>query len=340
MTELFQIVEYDEFAAKIEEIKEAANFIPDVSTEDGYDKSKRVALDIGKVLTKLEKIRKDKKKYFLDGGREVDSQAKQIKEKLEAIQGPHKAAYKELDDLKKQREAERKAKLEDRVEDLRLMPERMTDASSEEVIEALKALDSEECLDFFEYTQRALECRNASRQALQDMFARKQKEEKEREELERLRKEAEERARIDREEKIKREAAAKAEAEKAAAEESARQAKEAELAARQAAIEAEERRKREAKEAELRRIEQEKQAKIAAEQAAEEARLAEIKRQEAEIKRQAEELAQREANKKHIGKIRREAKEALMTQGLTEDQAKVVVMAIHNGLITHVKINY
>jgi len=340
MTQQFQITEYDEFAAKIEEIKDKANFIPDVSTKEGYDKSKRLSLDIGKVLTNLETTRKDKKKYFLDGGQEVDSQAKAIKAKLEEIQLPHKNAYKELDDLKKQREAERKAKLEERVEDLRLMPERMADSSSGEVMEALKILNAEECLDFAEYTQRALECRNASRQALQDLFARKQKEEQERAELERLRKEAEERAQAEREEQIKREAAAKAEAEKQAAEEAAQKAKEAELAAKQAAIEAEERRKREAEEAEARRIEQEKQAKIAAEQAAEQARLAEIARQEEVARLEAEELAKREANKKHIGKLRREAKEALMAQGLYEEQAKAIVLAIHNGLIPHVKINY
>ena len=40
MTEQFHIAEYDEFAAKIEEIKDTANFIPDVSTKEGYEKSK------------------------------------------------------------------------------------------------------------------------------------------------------------------------------------------------------------------------------------------------------------------------------------------------------------
>lgn len=160
------------------------------------------------------------------------------------------------------------------------------------------------------------------------------------EKFDREKEEAEERARIEREEQIKRETAAKAEAEKAAAEEAARQAKEAELAAKQAAIEAEERRKREAEEAEMRRIEQEKQAKIAAEQAAEQARLNEIARQESEAKRQAEELAAREANKKHIGAIRKAAKEGLILAGLTEEQAKAVVLAIHARKIPNVKINY
>ena len=61
----FHIAEYDEVSAKIDEMADAANFIPDASTKEGYDKSKRVALDIGKAKTILEKARKAKKKYFL-----------------------------------------------------------------------------------------------------------------------------------------------------------------------------------------------------------------------------------------------------------------------------------
>lgn len=340
MTEEFKIVEYDQFAASIEELRDISNFIPDVTTKEGYDKSKRVALDVGKILTKLEKTRKDRKKYFLDGGREVDAQAKKIASILEEIQKPHKDAYKRLDEKKKAREDERKAKLEERIEYMSALPDAMQDSSSGEIAGALEMLNSEECLDFFEYTQRALEVRNESRKLMAALLDKTINAEREKAELERLRKEADERARAEREEKIKREAAAKAEAEKLAAEEAARKAKEAELAAKKAAIEAEERRKREAEEAEARRIEQEKKAKIAAEQAAEKARLAEVARQEDEARREAEELAKREANKKHIGKIRKEAKDALMEQGLTEWQAKNIVLAIHNNLIPNIKINY
>ena len=182
---------------------------------------------------------KQKRNTFLMAVVKWTHKQSRSKQLIESFQLPHKNAYKELDDLKKQREAERKAKLEERVEDLRLMPERMIDASSDEVMEALKIINAEECLDFAEYTQRALECRNASRDTLQDMFTRKQKEEQEKAELERLRKESEERARIEREEQIKRDAAAKAEEEKKAAEEETRRAKESEIAAKRKAEEAE-----------------------------------------------------------------------------------------------------
>ena len=100
MTEQMHIAEYDEMANKLNEIKEYSNFLPDVSTGEGYEKSKRVSLDIGKVKTSLEKARKDKKSFFIEGGKQVDTQAKSILEKLNTMQLPHMEAYKELDSLK------------------------------------------------------------------------------------------------------------------------------------------------------------------------------------------------------------------------------------------------
>ena len=43
---------------------------------------------------------------------------------------------------------------------------------------------------------------------------------------------------------------------------------------------------------------------------------------------------------KHLSIIRRESKDALMYWGLTEEAAKRVVMAIHDGKIPHVKLTY
>jgi hypothetical protein len=346
------IVEYDEIRAKLDEVKEAADFIPDVSNDEGYNKSKRVSLDIGKLLTALEKKRKDKKAYFLQGGRDVDSQAKTIAEELEAYQAPHKIAYKEYDDAKKQREKERKRRIEERVEYLENLPEIMRDSKSEEIKLALDKANDEECLDFYEYTERALKARNKAQIELADLYDRARQYEHDQAELKRLQKEAAERAEREHEEMIRREAAAKAEAEKKAAEERERLAKEAEERAKQEAIEAEERarqaaiqadqqakaaeeqRKRDAEEAEKRRIEAEKVA-------AEAARQAEIKRQQEEQERIRREQEQREANKRHVGDVRRKAKEALIAEcGLSEDVAKKVILAINSKKIPNVTIQY
>ena len=128
--------------------------------------------------------------------------------------------------------------------------------------------------------------------------------------------------------------------EKRIAEEAAASAKAEAEAAKQRATEAEARAKVEAEQAESRRIEAEKQAKIQAEQAAENARLAEIARQEAEVKRLADEQAKREANKKNIGAIRKAAKESIMALGIDEETAKKLVLAIHNNEIANVSIMY
>ena len=298
------IVEYDEFRAKIDEVKDACNFLPDVTTDEGYAKSKRVALDVGKILTKVEAVRKEKKAYFLEGGKQVDSQAKSIVAELEVFQLPHKNAYKELDALKKQREQDRKDALESRVEFMRTLAESMADSHSSEVLAAMEQVQAEECLDFYEYTEQALKARNKARENLGELYTKKLKDEQDAIELEKLRKEAAERAQAEREEQIRVDASASAD---------------------KARIEAEER-----------ALKAEQDAKNAAENA----RLAEVERQENEAKIAEQDRLRRESNKTHIGNIRREAKEALMLIGLDEDGAKAVVLAIHGGAIPHVTINY
>ena len=156
---------------------------------------------------------------------------------------------------------------------------------------------------------------------------------------------AELRERIAEEERVKaqresKEAAAKAEQE-------AQAAKEAEQRAIEQAAEAVRQREAAEKQAELdkklaeeRRIEAARIAKEQAEKAAEQARLDEVKRQQEEQARIKAEEEKREANKRHVGGVRRKAKEALMTLGVDEKTAKSIVMAIHDGKIPHVSIKY
>lgn len=140
--------------------------------------------------------------------------------------------------------------------------------------------------------------------------------------------------RIAYEAKLKADAAAQAEKEK---QEAIIQEQAAKIALAQSEKRAEEQRIK----AENDRIEAEKQAKIDAAHAAEQARLNEIRRQEEAAKAEAEQAAQREANKQHVGALRKAAKEALMKKcGLTEGQAKSVVLAINAKSIPYVRIEY
>lgn len=164
------------------------------------------------------------------------------------------------------------------------------------------------------------------------------------EEAERQRKEAEEKARIERERQIAEEARIKAEQEAKEREErlerERQEAIQREEQAKRDAIAAEERRKAQEEENERQRKLAEEKAKRDAEEAAERARQAEIQRQHEEQERQRKEQEHREANKRHIGAIRKAAKESLMTLGLDEQTAREIVLAIHNGQIANVKINY
>jgi len=371
--EKFVIVEYDAISAQIDELEDKANFIPDVASEEGYEKSKRISLDVGKVLTNLEKARKAKKSHFLEGGRQVDAQAKAIVEKLELIQLPHKTAYKELDEMKKQREAERTEKLQAQVDNIKGLPAFLVAATSVEIKKAIDDLIDLGDIDYEEFTPQAERALDETLKALNDMFAKKDKAEKDAIELERLREEEEARKQKEREEKIAKDAAAAAEKEKEEALAREAQAKKDAEEAEAAKLEAEAKVEAANKKAEEDAIAAKKQAdkdfKAAQEKAEENARKAQAKadqdaeqaqkdaaeavikaqtqaradeRAEAEKieKQNADALKKREADQKHIGIVRGEAKDGLMALGLTEKQAKDIVIGIHNGKVKNVSIKY
>jgi hypothetical protein len=347
MSTSISIVEYDEISSQIDTVKETANFLPDVSTDEGYQKSKRVSLDIGKLLTALEKTRKEQKAHFIEGGRQVDIQAKSIVAKLEEIQIPHKEAYKELDNLKKQREEDRKSNIRDKIESIRLASEGLEDSTSTDIINIIENLNKDSDFDFEEFTTGAKQAVEDTLKTLNKMQSRKEKEENDAIELAKLKKENEAREKKEREDKIARDAAAKAEEEKKEAikreekaKDQARQAKIAAKEAEEAKIKAEADAKIASEKAKKDAEDAKEQAAKEAEEAAKRAREDEIKKQEEAVKFEAEEVAKRESNKKHIGKIRREAKDCLIACGLSEEIAKEVVLAIHKGNIKNVQIKY
>ena len=126
-----------------------------------------------------------------------------------------------------------------------------------------------------------------------------------------------------------------------------REAKEREERLRIEKEEAEENAKRQERD----RIASEERAKIEREQAAEQAKRDEAaaidrtKREEAaRIQREKDEAdaaqARLEANKRHRGKVHKEAKEGLMAIGFDLDDAVKIVKAIAAGQIANASINY
>lgn len=350
-TELITINAYDEYRNQIDVVKEACNHLPSTITTEGYEKAKRVSLDVGKILTALDKKRKEIKAESIATGKAIDSEAKTIREQLEELQEPHKLAYKKLDAEKKQRDIDRKVKLELRVADISGLPAAMADSDAAGIKMAMESLAVEECEDFYEYTAEALKARNASKTALADMFATKLKQEKDAKELAELRAKQAEQDQKDCDERIAKEAAdaanREAEAAKAAAQAAieaaalaVKQREEAEIKAKADAAMAKEEAERAAEEAQNSMALAGAIAKKQAETAAINARNKAILEQEAKEAAELAEQVKREANNRHVGGIRKAAKESLMDLGIDEKLAKTIVMAIHDEKIANVSIKY
>ena len=336
----FHIVEYDEVAKKIKEVEEYSNFLPDVTTKEGYEKSKRVSLDIGKLLTALEKTRKDKKAHFIEGGKEVDSQAKGIAKQLQDMQLPHKDAYKELDNLKKERETQRKQKLEDRIEFMRTLPDNMAESCSDEIQAAMNDLANISCEDFYEYTAQALKVRNTSQEQMANLYTKVCKTEKDAMELEVLREKQRIQDQKDHDARIANEAKEQAEAEarkqQEAIERERQEAIEREEAAKQAQIKAEndaklaeEKAKQDAIDAENKRIQDIEIAKQVA-----------IKEQQEKIELEKREAEKREANKKYLAKVHNGILDVLKANGINEKDGKTMIKLAAKGELPQITINY
>jgi len=350
-----EIREYDEFTAKIELMRDACNFLPDMEAEDGYEKSKRVALDVGKVLTKLDAKRKEIKAPALDRCKFIDSEAKSIKQEIEGFQLPHKEAYKAMDELRKKREEKRKQGLLDRVTFIADLPENMRDSHSSEVMAAMTDLQKNECLDFYDFTHDALNARKRSLDLLGQLYTSKSKQEKDAEELVRLKAESEARERKDREEAIAKKAAEdariaaeqKAATEKAAIEKAEQAAKQAANLAREAADLAEQREKEAVERAAKQKLEAEQAAKQAAINAEKAAKAQAEQAAADERKRIADEAAanlaaaqKREADKKHHAKINNESLADFIQGGMDEEQARMAVTLLAQKKIRHAAISY
>ncbi len=305
--EKVELVPFFTKGEKVDEIieqlqAEARAFVPDVTTAKGRDAIKKMVTKVTKSKTYLEGHGKALAAEYKAIPKVIDANRKKVKDTLTELADEIRRPLTEFEE-----EATRRA-----IE--KMNAEKAAKLAEEVELAHEFALLMNEKFDAERAAQLGAD-RKAEEERQKQLKAEQEAREKQI---------AEEAAAMAKQEAAQREAAAKAEAE----------------AAKQRAIEAEARRKIEAEQAEARRIEAEKQAKIQAEKAAEDARKAEIARQEAEAKRLADEQAKREANKKHIGKVRGAAKECLMAKGLDEETAKMVVLAIHNGEIANVSIKY
>ncbi|HBX7707109.1 TPA: hypothetical protein MIG18_03980 [Klebsiella pneumoniae] len=296
--------------AYLEQIRQAVNEVPDLTTKKGRDRVASLAAQVSRSKTAIEKP-----------GREY---LKRLKEAVRPAEAEIKRFVDACDEL---RDATRKPLTEWEAEQDRIKAE-----------EAMNALHAEALAmneDFDRQLAARIESDHEMALLMNDAFDREQADkaaeaERQRiaheEEIKRLAaaaaaREVEQRAQREREEAAHREAVLKAQAEQAERDRIAAEQK-AE-ADKQAAIEAERRKAQEEADRIRREAEQREQARLA------------------EEKRKADEQARREADVKHRKAVGTEIVKALLANtSLTRDQAIEVLTAVKDGRIPHTGISY
>lgn len=295
--------------AYLEQIRQAVNEVPDLSTKKGRDRVASLAAQVSRSKTAIEKP-----------GREY---LKRLKEAVRPAEAEIKRFVDACDEL---RDATRRPLTEWEAEQERIKAEEAMNAMHAEALVMNESIDLQRAIQFEADHEMALLMNKDFDRDREEQ--RRLAEQAQREHEERIKSEAAEQARRDAEAKHKAEIEAAARRE---AEEKAR----AELAERQR-IEAEQRAAREKKEAEA-RAEREKAAAVEAERLkakqAEEARLA-------EEKRKAEEEARRAADKEHRRTINRRVIADLIAQGIPEEFAQKAMLAIAGGKVQDAHIKY
>ncbi len=341
MSEIKELVEFDLIAAGIAEIQEKGNFIPDMSTKEGYLASKRFVLDeTTPTRTRLDRAHKTAKEYWKLGANNVDNKKNEILKLLVDIQQPHQEAYKEYDQIEKDKKAKFESDIQEKINFFHECCHKANSINStgiSDLIDSCGEIDTEE--GFYHLKSDAIKARTDALEFLNDALLKAasyeatQQREAELAEENRLRQieidKQQEEMRVQQEkmnaqqaeiDRVANESAAKAQAEADEKQRLINEAEQAELE-KQRAIEREEYAKQQAELAADRAVEQEKQ-----------------RQYNERIAKEAEQ-AKLEANKKHTGMVRGEIKEHLMSScGLDNALATKVVKALLKT--NRVTINY
>lgn len=342
-----QIAVYNEFRGQLAELK-AGNekFVFDYESPKGNKEARSHIYKLRQTKAAVDKARKEEKAASLEYGKRVDAEAKEIIGEIEQMIAVHQGPL----DAIEQREKDRRQKHEDFIAETLLAGSESLQSwmakSVECLTDRLKEIESEKVTEerFEEYTGRVAEAKDLALTQIREAISHREKYDAQQAEIEAARKAAIEREQKERDERIAREAAERAireaeeraKAERDRAEAEARKQREAaerkELELKLQAEQAE----RQKADAERRQAEAEQRAKDAEKAAIEKARIA----AEQEAKRAADDIAAREANRKHVANINNKILAAFVEIGLSDAQAKKVISAIAKRTIPHVSISY
>lgn len=140
----FDLTKFDKVIADVDAVKEKGNFIPDMSTKDGYDLSKRFVLDNTAPMRKaLEKAHKEVKAPFWDACKFLDYKKKELITMIEEIEEPHKLAYKNHDAEIKRKKEEAEQAVQNKIDWFDQVLNNAFNASSDQIEKML-----EDCQDY------------------------------------------------------------------------------------------------------------------------------------------------------------------------------------------------
>lgn len=326
----------------IEQIREkVAGVVYDMTTAKGRDECRSDAAKVGRSKQAIERLGKEVSAEQKEVPKKIDAERRRAFDELEALQAQVRQPLTEWEAKEEARIATHKAN----VAWFDAQVERCAGQNSAAISKAISDVQAVKIgYPWQEFETEALRRKSAALEDLATALAEAEKREAEQAELARLREEAEARRIQDEKDRIAREAAeratreaeAKAQAERDAAAKREADAKAAAEKAEHDRLEAIERQKQAEARAEAEKLAAEQRAKDAAEAA----RLAEVKRQADEAARIEAEQRKREADRAHRAKIMGAAKEAIMIEGIDEEQARAVVLAIVRGEVPHVTINF
>ncbi|MEV9064509.1 hypothetical protein AB0132_04130 [Klebsiella quasipneumoniae] len=296
--------------AYLEQIRQAVNEVPDLTTKKGRDRVASLAAQVSRSKTAIEKP-----------GREY---LKRLKEAVRPAEAEIKRFVDACDEL---RDATRKPLTEWEAEQERIKAEEAMNALHAEALAMNEEFDRQLAARIESDHEMALLMNDAFDREQADKAAEAERQRiAHEEEIKRLAaaaaaREVEQRAQREREEAAHREAVLKAQAEQAERDRIAAEQK-AE-ADKKAAVEAERRKAQEEADRIRREAEQREQVRLA------------------EEKRKADEQARREADVKHRKAVGTEIVKALLANtSLTRDQAIEVLTAVKDGHIPHTGISY
>lgn len=327
----------------------------DISTPAGRAAIKSLAHQVARSKTAFDEMGKELVSDWKAKSKAVDKERARVWDRLEALQTEVREPLTDWENA----EADRIRQHDAALAEISMLQIFGDDATSHDISDRLDQLASMPNRDWQEFKARAEKLRSETFAVLTVRKDKAVRLEAEQAELARLRAEQADREQKERDDRIAAEAAEKARL--AAEAKAAREKQEAADKAaaetrrleteRQAAQDRAEKAERDAAAA-LAKAEQDK--KAAAEKAESDRKTAEAKAEadrvaaiEAERKRVADAkakadaaTAKREASEKHTRKINNEVLNDLMTAGLDEDSAQMVVIALSHGSIRHAKISY